>query len=331
MIKPKVSIIMPVYNTAEYLEEAVESVLNQTIEDVEFIIINDGSSDGSLDILKKFSGRDNRIILIDKKNEGSSIARSIGLSKASGDFIYFMDSDDLLESDALEKCYLKANEFNLDLILFDAISFNDESLFDASTFNYVKKGLFPETIMSGPDMAYKLLVKGLFRVPPWIHFIKRELIVDNKMDFYPGIVNEDELFFTRVYFFAQRCLYLPEIFFKRRLRPNSTMTSEFSPKRSRSYFVIIDQLNRDDFTDRPLLKKIRKILIGNIVNGVAYQSSSLLFKERMNVVLGFARRGLLHLISIKNLLVLFFPFLLSLKARFRKIIFAGFCGKGNIY
>lgn len=313
MTIPKVSVVMPVYNTADYLNMAVDSILNQSLKEIEFIIVNDGSTDQSSAILENYAKIDQRVMLINKNNEGSSIARSIALSKASGEFVYFMDSDDILDTGALEQCYTYAKERNLELILFDAISFDNATGLQNQDFNYNKKNLFPLDIMTGLEMISKLLVKGLFRVPPWIHFIRRDLITNHNLDFYPGIINEDELFFSRIYFFAQRCAYLPKLFFQRRIRPNSTMTAKFSFKRASSYFVIIEELKREDTSHSSLLEEIVQKLIKNIANGVAYQASVLSSKERYKVIGWLYKQRLLRTLSIKNFIVLFLPWTTKIK------------------
>lgn len=310
---PKVSVIMPVYNTADYLNSAVDSILNQTLKEIEFIIVNDGSTDGSESILSSYAALDKRVVLTNKQNEGSAIARSIGLSQAKGEFLYFMDSDDILDSGALEQCYCYANKKNLELIIFDALSFDDSSGLNNNDFNYNKQGLFPIDIMTGLEMIYKLLEKKLFRVPPWIHFIKRELVVENGLDFYPGIINEDELFFSRIYFFAKRCVYLPKLFFKRRIRPNSTMTAKFSFKRASSYFIIIEELKKEDVSNSPLLARVIERLILNIANGVAYQAAMLPSKERRKVITWMHKQKLLRKLTTKNLAVIFLPWTIKIK------------------
>ncbi len=112
---PKVSIIIPVFNTEKYLKKCLDSVLNQTLSDIEVICINDCSKDNSLEILKEYSNKDKRLKLIDfKVNQGVSIARNKGVSESSGDYIGFIDSDDFVELDFYEKLYKKAIETNAD-------------------------------------------------------------------------------------------------------------------------------------------------------------------------------------------------------------------------
>lgn len=108
---PKISVIIPVYNVEKYLCECLDSVINQTLQDIEIICINDGSKDGSLDILKEYAKNDNRIVLIDKENEGVGKTRNVGIDKASGEFVCFIDPDDIYPTqDILESLYVNAKE-----------------------------------------------------------------------------------------------------------------------------------------------------------------------------------------------------------------------------
>lgn len=115
--KTTVSIIVPVYNVEQYLSRCIESIINQTFQDIEVILINDGSTDNSLKILKKYEERDSRIILIDKENEGISQTRNLGIEKSKGEYIVFVDSDDWLELDFIELLYEKAIQMDCDLVM----------------------------------------------------------------------------------------------------------------------------------------------------------------------------------------------------------------------
>ena len=112
-----VSIIIPVYNVSKYLRTCLDSVINQTYKDLEIICINDGSTDDSLEILKEYSIKDNRIIIIDKKNAGVSAARNDGIEKSSGEYVFCMDSDDYIDNDFIEVFYNNAKKNNSDLVV----------------------------------------------------------------------------------------------------------------------------------------------------------------------------------------------------------------------
>ena len=104
----KLSIIIPCYNTEKYINKCLDSVLNSTLKDIEVIIINDGSKDSTLDIIKSY--KDKRIIIIDKENDGVAMARNDGIKKATGEYITFIDSDDYIEPTMYEEMYNKAKE-----------------------------------------------------------------------------------------------------------------------------------------------------------------------------------------------------------------------------
>ncbi len=314
MNRPVVSVIMPVYNTDSFLYEAVSSVLNQTLTELEFIVVNDGSTDMSLSILRDFEKNDPRVILIDQLNTGSSIARQRALELAKGDYLYFMDSDDILEKEALETCYNRVLKESLDMVFFDAVSFSDDPNLNAQDFHYNRKGVVDgEDVFNGILIMNHLLDNDLFRVAPWMHFFKRELVFDNRIKFYPGIVHEDELFFTQIYFYAKRVGYIPKDFFKRRLRANSTMTASFSLKRIDSYFIIVNEFEKISRKNLQLKLVIKK-LISNILSGVAYQAGILNFKTRMYVLGFILRNGFFGYVKPKSMTVLIFPEIIRIKS-----------------
>ncbi len=120
--KPKVSIIVPVYNVEEYLVKCLDSLVSQTLKEIEIICINDGSTDNSLEILNTFAQKDSRIIIINKQNEGVSAARNIGLDISNGEYIMFVDSDDYLEIQTCQTVYEKIKNENSDLLIFNYFS-----------------------------------------------------------------------------------------------------------------------------------------------------------------------------------------------------------------
>ena len=113
----KVSIIVPVYNTSKYLNSCIKSLLHQTLKDIEIILINDGSTDDSESIIKKY--KDKRIKYISKKNEGIGKTRNLGIDTATGEYLSFIDSDDYVEPDFCEKMYEKATKDKCDIVICD--------------------------------------------------------------------------------------------------------------------------------------------------------------------------------------------------------------------
>ena len=115
---PAVSIVIPVYNIGKYLEKCLDSVVAQTFPDIEIIVVNDGSTDNSPEIIAQYADKDSRIVVIDKSNEGLAYARKSGIEAARGTYIYHLDGDDYLELDAIELLYRKAKEEDADMVVF---------------------------------------------------------------------------------------------------------------------------------------------------------------------------------------------------------------------
>ena len=112
---PKVSIIVPVYNVEKYLEKCLDSLVNQSLHDIEIICVNDGSKDDSLDILEKYAKKDSRIKIINKQNQGLSAARNDGLKVAAGEYVGYVDSDDWVDLNFYEKLYESAKKYNAEI------------------------------------------------------------------------------------------------------------------------------------------------------------------------------------------------------------------------
>ena len=121
----KVSIIIPVYNTAEYLMECFHSVFSQTLKEIEIIAVNDGSTDHSLDILNTIKKEHPEMIIISQENKGLGAVRNKGIELATGKYIYFLDSDDCLAEDAMDICYRYAEKNQSDVLMFDAETFGE--------------------------------------------------------------------------------------------------------------------------------------------------------------------------------------------------------------
>ena len=122
----RISVIIPVYNVAPFLGQCVQSVIQQTYKDLQIILIDDGSTDGSDLIMKELAAMDRRVVVVSQGNRGVSAARNNGLSLASGKYILFLDADDYIETDALESAYRKLSEQSLDIIFFDTKAFGEK-------------------------------------------------------------------------------------------------------------------------------------------------------------------------------------------------------------
>ena len=126
-VSPAVSVVIPVYNVAAWLPECLDSIRNQTLDDIEIICIDDGSTDDSADILHRYASADSRIRVIRQDNSGISETRNVGVRASSGKYLFFMDSDDVLESTALELCVKNMEDRELEFVCFNAVSFGEDN------------------------------------------------------------------------------------------------------------------------------------------------------------------------------------------------------------
>lgn len=275
---------MPVYNTEDYITQAVNSVRHQDLSDIEIIIINDGSTDNSLSLLNKLAKEDNRIKLSTQTNQGQASARNNGISIATGEYIYFMDSDDLLIPEALKCCYSKCKENDLDFVFFNAEAFTDDNLDQIKYLGYYRTDYLIDKVYKGIDILNIQLDKYDFKAPVWLNFIKRSFLEENNILFNASTSpHEDELFSVYIYLNASRVGFLHQAFFRRRLRLNSVMTTRFAWKNISKYMTIADELivykknNSENIS-----ASVDKYLV-QMLNAAIWNANVLPLKERMNL------------------------------------------------
>ena len=218
-LNPLVSVIMPVFNVESYVAQAVRSILAQTWTDFELIAIDDGSTDGSIAILEANCGDDPRVRIFRQENRGLSAARNVGLRKASGRFVYFFDSDDVLDPDALSVCMLLAGRLDLDFIAFSG-SILSEGVHDSIQVPCYRK---PDIIEPRPGavLLVELEAEGAYSPSPCLYMFSRSLLRDDDLLFAEEFLHEDEGFTPLLYCLARRSISLSKPLFRRRLRAGS--------------------------------------------------------------------------------------------------------------
>ena len=227
----KVSIIIPVYNAEKYLEKCLNSVIKQTLKDIEIICINDGSTDGSLNILQKYSEKDKRFIIIDQKNLGQSVARNKGLSVAKGEFIGFVDSDDWIGEDFYEKLYYAAIEYKADIAAGNILRVHD----NAENKFYIKYDEIK--IAKKTNKKYKLA-----EIPEncyiWNKIYNRKKLEKVDLKFKEGILYEDIIFTHKVLFYMKDLVTVPKSTYYYYDNPLSTVNVDSEKRltdRNRAY------------------------------------------------------------------------------------------------
>lgn len=237
----KVSIIIPVYNMEKYLRQSLDSVINQTLQDLEIICINDGSCDSSLEILKEYAEKDNRIKIINQENQGQGIARNNGIEIATGEYLGFVDPDDWIEPDMYEKAYKTLKDNNLDFV---EISFAK---------HYENKVVKKETRLPIPNkkiyntLDYPSFIFNNDKMTACDKVYKTDFIKKNNIRFRKGQFAEDQIFVVKVRCLAKKSLYINEALYHYRILSSSI---------TRGY--CLDRLNR-----AKSLSEIRDFLINS--------------------------------------------------------------------
>ena len=302
---PLVSVIIPVYNVEKYLEECIDSVLNQTCQNIEIILVDDGSTDSSGQICDKYAENNKHICVIHQKNGGLSDARNAGFLRAGGEYVYFLDSDDYISFDAIEKLVSIAKNDNSDVVFFDAISFLDDADKEIKQ-NYIRNSRYSTS--KGIVVFSQLQKNKEYHSAVPLLFFKKDFLKNNDLNFYSGIYYEDMIFTFEALCYAQVASQCEEALYYRRYRNNSIMTSkknkkyfesavkvyrsllEFSKKNNilqenavkkyicRNAFNVFNNYNKLSFTDKRACSKELAAVKKDILKNNAYGDTALKMK-----------------------------------------------------
>lgn len=216
----KISIIVPVFNVDRYIDKCIKSILNQTLKDIELIIINDGSTDNSIDRINKI--RDERITVINKKNEGVSIARNLGLSIATGKYVIFVDSDDfIINENDLENMYIQISNSKSEILCGNASLFYE----DKNSYKDMNKNLIYNTDETMTMNKFILKSKGCDIAPVCLYLYDRDFLINNNLEFKENRCHEDELFVYQTLVKAKKIDIYSRNFYAYRQRSNSRNNS----------------------------------------------------------------------------------------------------------
>ena len=226
----RVSVVIPVYNAARHLRACLDSVLCQTLREMEVICIDDGSTDASAMILLEFAAKDPRVKTVSQANAGQGAARNRGLAIASGDFVYCVDADDeIAEGDALERLVNEAERDRLDALFFDAETCVDEGLSVPPSVvraeDYIRTRDY-SGVHAGRALFARFLSNREYTVSPCLVLLRRAFLETGGIRFpEERIFYEDNIFMTRVLLAAARAGHRPWRLYRRKVHAGSTVTS----------------------------------------------------------------------------------------------------------
>lgn len=255
MSNTKVSIIVPVYNAEKYLKRCISSLQNQTLKDIEIVLVDDSSTDSSLEICKKMAAEDSRIKVIHKENEGAGLARNAALEIATGEYIGFLDSDDYVENEMFETLYNKAIEHSSDLVM-SGVLFVDGNIFSEKG-ERVKKTYFDcDTHFEG-EYALKKLRMGIVGASPedaddskygmsiWKNLFKKKIIDENNITFNSEreMLSEDALFMVDYISCIRKATGINEAFYNY-VRNDSSISKSYKKDRFEKSLVFVNEVEK---------------------------------------------------------------------------------------
>lgn len=247
----ELSIVVPVYNVEQYLEECLNSIY--AVENIrkEVILVNDGSTDNSLEILKRYEIKYPDItVLIDKKNGGLSSARNTGIKVAKGEYISFIDSDDWIESKKYEEFFKEGQKYDLDIMVSGPIFYKNGKIEKQDWF----KNLNKKKIYEGKEYLKECYENWIHRLEVWDDIYKRDFLLKNKVLFKENLLHEDELFTPLILSCATRVKIIDENFYYYRQREGS-ITSKRSKKNEVSCtYIFLKLLFHQSFKERVFKK-----------------------------------------------------------------------------
>ena len=239
----KVSVVIPAYNVEKYIRECLDSLVNQTLKDIEIICVNDGSTDSTLQIMEEFAEKDKRVIVKSQENRGISVARNNAIENAKGEYILFVDSDDYIELRAIEYLYYEAKSKNLDQLYFSTNVFYDISNNEIDKNLYIRKNDY-SSVRSGKQFFIDTVQNGEFKPTPVLYITKLELLNKNNIEFKKGIIHEDNLFTIQCLYYAERVAFHNINLYHRRVRENSIMTNGQNIRHAYCYYCVIKELEK---------------------------------------------------------------------------------------
>ncbi|MEG1061747.1 MAG: glycosyltransferase [Oscillospiraceae bacterium] len=285
MSNEKITVIIPIYNTKDYLRQCIDSVINQKYKPIEIILVNDGSDDGSIDICHEYRDKYSNVILKSKENGGLADARNAGLSCASGDWILFLDSDDYYEdSETFETLVKYADIHNSDIVCFNYKRFFDNTKHISSTFYSFENS---ELTLD------ELIHQNIYQSSACLKLIRRTLIQNHNMVFEKGVLSEDIEFSAKLLLYTQKISFCEQAMYIYRMRSGS-ITKSISQKHIQDLVNVISKCtNMFNCCEN---KKTRE----NGLSFTAFQYCTLLINMRLTSIDKVQRKTIFNMKDILN-------------------------------
>ena len=284
---PQISVIIPIYNCEKYIKECLSSLIKQTFKNFEIICINDGSTDNTLKILKKFETKDERIIIFNQNNSGPGIARNVGMNKSKGEYLMFLDSDDIFKKTMLEELYIKIKENDADVVICNSQNFENKKWWK----KYYEKNYFINDNIIKQKTFSSLDIKkdffNLFIWWPWDKIFKKKYIKNLGIEYQNLKSSEDLFFVASAVIAAKKISYLDKILINHRIGIKNSVSNSRQKSWDNFYYALKEL--KKFIKEKGLYKRFKQDFINYVASFSIWQlenidgiSFELLYKKIKN-------------------------------------------------
>ena len=269
-----VSVIIPIYNVRSFIERGLNNVLSQTYQDIEILLSDDGSTDGSYEECKEWALKDTRICVLHQENKGAGAARNHGINKAKGEFIYFFDIDDQIRPDLMEYCVKTMNEKSVDFICFGYDNVE-------TTFKSKVTISFPETIITSNQELKELFVdQFVLKVNgfPWNKFYRKSFLDKHNLRYEDQRIQQDEVFNLKCYRYLEKAYLSSAVLYTYYVYEKGNTRSRFIPSRFDIYksvrnhfeelkkFWSLSDKRLDDYLKKRFYSNVMQCMLFNLIH-----------------------------------------------------------------
>lgn len=307
---PKISVIIPVYNVEKYLRQCLDSIVEQTLEDIEIILVDDGSTDSSLKICKEYAQKDNRIKVFEQQNQGAGAARNRGLGLAQGNYLYFMDSDDYINQDALEKLYTKIIKTNSDICICKHKLHDEKTKLLKEAYWLPKIKIIPnQETFSYKDIPDKIL--QICFPTPFIKLYKKSFVINNNICFQEIKTCNDVFFCYASLIMANKITFINEYLVTYRTNQKNSLTANRG--HSATCIILAYTKLKEYLENNQLFEIVSESVYDMAISNFQYELSYCSSKEKNNLLKeiknflpaqyynkNFSKNFLNQIFSIKN-------------------------------
>lgn len=297
MEKIKISVIVPVYNTEKYLEECLQSILGQTVTDIEVICVDDGSTDSSIDMIRSLQLSDKRLKLLTQKNKGGGEARNLGMSKAVGEYLMFLDSDDYFEEELMEKMYQRAEETKAHVCICKAKCYHEDLGFTTPEPAALREEFLPEKeVFSWKDMPDYIF--NTFHNWPWNKIFSRKFIEERGIRFQSLKRTNDLLFTNKALMEAERISVVNEelVNYRVGIQGNCQTTNVLTPM---DFYYAFEAL-KAYLVEKGVFEEVKQSYVNHALDGCIANLNSQEGDERQKELYDFLKEGGFKGLSIEE-------------------------------